>query len=68
MTPDDLKQMDLEGYIPLLAALRKVKRPVSTAPTHTPQTFVEQFVVYESGATRRLYIYVGTAWRYVALT
>ena len=46
----------------------KAKQPVASAPTAIPKNFYEQFQIYENGATKRLYIYVGTTWRYVALT
>jgi len=52
----------------LLEELKTVRRAVSATPTYTPKNFLEQFVLYESGATRRLYIYVNRSWRYVALT
>lgn len=68
MNSEDLKQIELEGFLPLLALLRVVKRPVATAPTYTPKNLLEQFVIYENGATRRLYVHVGDTWRYTALT
>lgn len=40
----------------------------SSAPTHVPKRLVDQIILYESGATRRLYVYVNGTWRYVALT
>ena len=68
MNPDDFKQIDFEGFMPFLVALRAVKRPLSAAPTRTPKNLIEQFELYESGVTRRLYVYVNGTWRYVALT
>jgi hypothetical protein len=66
MNPQNDPQ-EQEGFIPLLFALRAVKRPVSVAPTHVPKNLLEQFEIYESGATRRLYVYIG-GWHYVTLT
>lgn len=44
-------------------------KTVSVAPTHVPRNFSEQFVIYTSGATYRLYIYdtVNNTWRYATL-
>lgn len=59
----------VDEYLPLIQALRTIKRSVSTAPTYTPKNFLEQFVFYDDGGgTVRLYLYVGTTWRYVGLT
>jgi hypothetical protein len=47
---------------------------VTTAPTHTPRHFYEQFKIYyddvDTPSTRRLYIYSNKAqeWSYIALT
>jgi hypothetical protein len=68
MRPDEFEQIEMAGFLPFLAALRAVKRPVSTAPTATPKNLLDQFAIYENGATRRLYVYVGGTWRYTALT
>ncbi len=45
-------------------------KTTSTVPTYTPTKFSDQFILYVSGATYRLYIYDNTnkAWRYTALT
>lgn len=40
----------------------------SSAPTYNPTTFFEQFYLYESGSTYRLYVYLNGTWRYVDLT
>lgn len=55
-------------YLPLIQMLRSVKRPLTAAPTNTPKTLLDMFEVYDTGGVRRLYLYVGTTWRYVALT
>ena len=68
MTPDDFTQLEQESFVPLLAALRATKRPVSAAPTQAPKNLIEQFVLYENDGTRRLYIWVAGTWRYTALT
>lgn len=51
-----------------LAVNTVVKKHTSTVPTHSPKNFYEQIVLYESGATIRLYIWVNSTWRYIALT
>ena len=45
-------------------------KTVTSAPTHIPRKFNEQFVIYQNSTTYRLYIYdaLNGAWRYVALT
>ena len=45
-------------------------KTVSSVPTHTPRTFQEQFVIYVSGVTYRLYWYDinANAWHYVTAT
>ncbi len=61
-------EVEFEGFLALLATMRQVKRPVASAPTHVPKNFLEMFEFYESGGTRRLYVYVGSSWRYATLT
>lgn len=70
MNPEDIRQFEIEGIAPLIAALRTTKVPVSTAPTHTPRNLLEQFELYESAGTRRLYVWFGPAggWRYFTAT
>lgn len=65
--PEDLSGF-LQTYGVLLQALRTIKRPVATAPTFTPRTLTDQIQYYDSGGTRRLYLYISGTWRYVALT
>lgn len=67
--PPSPKSKTLEEQFPaLLTALRVIKQPVSTVPTYIPKSFLEQIVIYENGATYRLYVYVNRTWRYTALT
>jgi hypothetical protein len=63
-----IKPLSLDEYQPILEALRRPRRPLSSAPTATPKSFVDMIQFYENGATRRLYIYINATWRYVALT
>lgn len=53
---EDIKQ----NYFPVEAK--------AVVPTGKPKSFFEQFYLYESGATRRFYIYINGTWRYSALT
>lgn len=43
---------------------------VSTAPTHTPRTFSEQFAIYKNGSVERFYWFDvnNNEWNYTALT
>ena len=59
------QEFDLSAF---LEELKKVRQPVSAVPTYTPKNFLQQFVFYESGATRRLYIYLNGGWYYASLT
>lgn len=64
MTPsEELKSIPVD----LISGLIKT---VTSAPTHIPRKFNEQFVIYQNSTTYRLYIYdaLNGAWRYVALT
>ena len=58
----------IETFTPLLSQQLHIKQPLSAAPTFTPRNAFEQWKIYENGATRRLYLYVGGTWRFVALT
>jgi hypothetical protein len=68
MNPQEFQQVDLEGYAPLIAAIRAVKIPVSTVPTYTPTNLIEQFVLYKSGATYGVYVWFGVTdgWRLIS--
>lgn len=57
-----------EGFEVVLRMLQKPKKHTSTVPTGAPRNFAEQIVIYESGGTYRLYVWVNSTWRYVALT
>lgn len=57
-----------EELQPILETLRRILKPVDTAPTKIPKSFLDQIVIYKNGSTYRLYIYVEDAWRYTALT
>lgn len=69
---EELKNHSHNGLTPLikLENIIGLIKTVSVAPTHTPRNFFEQFIIYTSGATYRLYLYdvANNAWRYVALT
>lgn len=58
--PNELNAKDMNGY-PIT---------VSSAPTFTPRNWIEGFVMYETGGTKRLYVYDfgNKAWRYATLT
>lgn len=52
----------------LIAVLRTIKRPLTSAPTRVPRNLLEQFELYDTGGVRRIYFYVGGVWRYATLT
>lgn len=58
----------LEDYIAILQTLRSTIKHITTAPTFTPKSFVESFQFFDDGVNFRLYIYINSTWRYVALT
>tara|TARA_B100000508_G_C11460132_1_gene278814 strand:- start:2271 stop:2555 length:285 start_codon:yes stop_codon:yes gene_type:complete len=62
---DERPEFDLSA---LVNELKEVRRPVDAVPTYTPKNFLQQFVLYESGATRRLYVYMNGGWYYETLT
>ncbi len=40
----------------------KMIRNGDAVPTYTPRTFFDQFYIYESGSTRRLYVWINSTW------
>ena len=67
-TAEDPTKPTLETYLAILQQLRTQKRHLTSAPTFTPKNFYESIQFYDTGGTRRLYLYVNKTWRYVALT
>lgn len=66
--PDPLTYK-IEDFLNILLALRTTLKTVSTAPTSVPRSFNEQIVIYSSGGTYRLYVYiVGIGWKSTTLT
>jgi hypothetical protein len=65
-----LKEEDIFNKLRMVDSwnLTGVIRHVTVAPTHTPKNKNEQFVLFDDGANRRLYLYVNGSWRYSALT
>ena len=62
---------EMAKYITFLEMLRRPKRHLTSAPTFTPKTFLEQIQFYDDEAgspTRRIYFYVNGGWHYVTLT
>lgn len=50
----------IEKYPPLEA--------LTAAPNHNVSNFFEQIRIYDTGGVQRLYIKVGSTWRYATLT
>lgn len=59
----DAKELSINNLVDLIPT-------VSTAPSHTPRRFADQFRIYSNGVTYRLYWYdaVNAAWRYATGT
>ena len=66
-TPDPRLKELLSNIVTLWNAGKLSFRIVSTVPTDAPPD--AEIRMFQSGATRRIYIYFpGDAWRYAALT
>lgn len=46
----------------------RTQESISTVPTYTPKSFLEQFVLYDDDTDQRLYVYVNGSWKYVNLS
>lgn len=46
-----------------ISDLESVFQHSTTAPTHVPRRFKEQFVLFDDGSNHRLYIYIDGAWK-----
>lgn len=71
VTEEEMKRTvdTVTEFLPIIQTIRLVKRPLLAAPTNTPKNLLDMFEVMDNGTgTIRLYFYVGTTWRYVALT
>jgi hypothetical protein len=62
--PDD----SMKQFLGLLTTIRQPRAYLTSAPTFTPRTFLDQIQFYDDGTNRRLYLYVNKVWRYVTLT
>jgi len=58
----------IDEFLIVLSALRMPKKHLTTTPTLTPKTFLDQIQFYDDGSARRLYLYVNKVWRFVTLT
>jgi len=69
---NDKELSELDGFMPLLKALRSIKKHTTSAPTLTPQNFLDQIQFYDDEDTptpvRRVYFYLNGSWSYVTLT
>lgn len=63
-----VNQFNAEEYIVVLKKLRAPIPHITAVPTDTPKNFIDSFRLYDSGGTRRLYVFINATWRYVALT
>ena len=61
-------EIDINEFLTVLYALRLMKKPLSSVPTLTPKTFLDQIQFYDDGANRRVYFYFNKTWRYATLT
>lgn len=55
------------NLLDLLNILSRVKKVRTTAPTHTPKNFTEQFEILNDG-NFKLCVHCGTTWATVTLT
>lgn len=62
------EERKLEEHSKRLYFGEKLNEVFTSAPTYIPKTFREQFVFYDTGGVRRLYVYVNGSWRYSTLT
>ncbi len=67
-TQEVIPKKTFEDYQSFLEMLRRIKMHSDSVPTYTPKSFLEQFHFYETGGTRRLYVYINGAWAYATLT
>jgi hypothetical protein len=65
---EELKPNTLDEYTPIIETLRRPRRHLTTAPTFTPKSFIDQIQFYDDGTNRRVYLYVNGTWRYATLT
>jgi hypothetical protein len=56
------RQLDIHNVVGLIEC-------VTTVPTHIPKSMFDQIKIYESGATKRLYVYnyKVPGWRYATI-
>lgn len=59
---------EINRFIAILEMLRRPKYHLTTAPTFTPKTFLEQIQFYDDTTDRRIYFYVNGSWSYITLT
>jgi hypothetical protein len=65
---EELKPNTLDEYTPIIETLRRPRRHLTSAPTFTPKSLLDQIQFFDDGTNRRVYIYVNGAWRYASLT
>jgi hypothetical protein len=59
---------DMARLIKIFEMLRRPKYKITTTPTDTPKTYLDQIRFYDDGTNRRLYLYINGTWRYATLT
>lgn len=67
-TQEPLNKETLDQYIVLLRKLQSPNRHIDTAPTDTPQNFLDSFRFFDDGTNRRLYVFINGTWRYSTLS
>ncbi|MEB3215394.1 MAG: hypothetical protein VKN72_03905 [Nostocales cyanobacterium 94392] len=53
---------ELSRFIAVLEVLRKPKYHLTSAPTFTPKTWLEQIQYVDDGATQSIYVWINNAW------
>ncbi len=60
----------LDEFIIVLSALRKLKQPLTTAPTRTPKNLLEQFEIVDDSGTLELHFWINktVGWKKATLS
>ncbi len=70
--PPPRQPNELASLLPFIEQLRQFRQHVTTAPTFTPKSLLEQIQFYDDEATptptRRVYFYLHNGWHFITLT
>lgn len=60
---DEPESNFLYGFIAILQQLRSPATVLTTAPTFTPKTFLDEIQFYDDGTTKAVYLYINKTWQ-----